>query len=315
MLSWRKSQLTTTKIEVKKLNKSYRGNFYEKKNQVLKDISFAIEKGTCTGLIGHNGAGKTTTLKVILGLIRPGSGSVLLNGKDITRDDRKNIGYMPESDRLPMRLNCIEVLYLQLHLMGIIVKNKKEFCLQRLDKVGLKNHNKKLVSKLSKGMRRRLAWAVANISDPDLLILDEPFSGLDPVGRRDIVGWIEDAKLQSKTIILCTHELWSISKLCERLVILKQGSVVYRSEDSQDQSKTYSFLVPLHDLSKVETLSQILDSFSLIEKTRSHDAFTCRIDSYDKFLQLAEKLKKESIEVQAFHKNSILSEQEAIKYF
>ena len=305
----------SAKIEVKNLNKTYKVNFYEKKSQVLKDVSFSIDQGTCTGIIGHNGAGKTTTLKILLGLIKPGSGKVLLNGKKITRDDRKNIGYMPESDRLPMRLNCLEVLYLQLHLMGMKVKNRKIFCLEKLKKVGLEGSSKKLVAKLSKGMRRRLAWSVANLSDPDLLILDEPFSGLDPVGRRDLVGWIEQCKADNKTIILCTHELWSVFKLCERLVILKQGSVVYTSNHANEISDNYSFTVSSQDPEKVQSLKSFLKDFSLLEMTKNNNSFICRIEGYKNFMNLLKNLDQSLYEVRSFEKNHILSEQEAIKYF
>ena len=172
-------------ISIKNISKTYEKKFLEKESSLL-DVSCEFPKGMCTALLGHNGAGKTSTIKIILGLLKADTGDVLFNKKKMTRQMRDNIGYMPETNKLPLELTAIEILRVQ---ASLVIKDKdiRAHVEQKLYEVGLSEHRNLQISKMSKGMGRRLAWALANVGDPEVLILDEPFEGLDPIGREKCV--------------------------------------------------------------------------------------------------------------------------------
>ncbi len=217
-------------LEVKNLRKTYINKF--RKEDVVKDISLGFENHQCTGFLGHNGAGKTTTLKMVLGLVKKTSGNILFKGKKFEANHRLEIGFMPETANLNPALNPLEVLSCHYDLQKIQSKTSKKDTLRlKLQQVGLWDHRKKHCGKMSKGMRRRLAWAMATIHEPKLLILDEPFSGLDPDARNEVSEWIHEMKEQKTAIILCTHELWTVPAFCDHVYIMNQGDCVYSSKD------------------------------------------------------------------------------------
>lgn len=215
-------------ISLKGLQKTFTTGFLKRQREVaLKEVSCEFESSRCTGLLGHNGAGKTTAIRIMLGLSRPEKGCVHFKGRPINRSDRFLIGYMPEVNRLPPALTVEEALHYQLKFMK--QKTDKKTILDKLELVGLLDQRKKRVGALSKGMARRLAWAQSVIHRPELLILDEPFSGLDPLGRVDMNGWISDLKKEKTSIIFCTHELKTVEDLCDQVNILNNGQLVYSS--------------------------------------------------------------------------------------
>jgi ABC-2 type transport system ATP-binding protein len=219
-------------LEVKNLRKVFDQDLFKKKQVVLDDVSLAFPEGSCTALMGHNGAGKTTTIRTIFGLIRPDKGEVLFKGHPLTLEDKRSIGYMPETNKLPGNLTCEEVLSHQLRVFNpkdLKPRHYKEAIEKQLREVGLWEHKKKKVGKLSKGMGRRLSWAQATIHRPELIILDEPMSGLDPIGYKLMVHLIKQLREQGISIVLCTHELWSIKELCDHVHIMKQGKLVFSS--------------------------------------------------------------------------------------
>ncbi len=222
-------------VEFKHLYKQVRNDLFKSPTMILKDVSCAFEKGIATAVLGHNGAGKTSSLRILLGLLKADSGQVLFDGRSIKREDRRRIGYMPETNKLPMELRVEEMLYYHLNLYQpeLSAKQKKERIVEQLTTVGISDkHRSKRIAFLSKGLGRRLAWAMANVHDPELLVLDEPFSGLDPLGREELAGWIANSLQKKKSVIMTTHELTSARKLCERFVIFREGSVVYQGPSS-----------------------------------------------------------------------------------
>lgn len=218
-------------LEVRQLSKVFANDLLQKKRTVIDNLSIGFPRGKCTGLLGHNGAGKTSTIRTILGLFFPDSGEVLCEGAPINNKTRQHIGFMPETNKLPATLSCEELLWQHLRLFHVPSIPKKEYAArieQKLQAVGLWEHRRQRISRLSKGMGRRLAWAQATIHQPSILILDEPTSGMDPMGRRQMLGWINDLKRdQQVTIILCTHELASVQDVCDGFHILKRGKLVY----------------------------------------------------------------------------------------
>jgi ABC-2 type transport system ATP-binding protein len=222
-------------LRLRGIEKTFKPDVFKPPVQSLKGIDLEFPEGVCTGLVGHNGAGKTTTIRTILGLIKPDRGQILYKGSPMTRDHRATIGYMAESSRFPGGLTPREVLTTQLALHH----NKKfstshhQLIETKLESVGLKKDSKRRIRDFSKGMAQRLAWAHATIHDPDLLILDEPFTGLDPLGRITMKNWIIAEKKRGITIVLCTHELPQIMSLCDHIHILRQGKLVYSSIDAK----------------------------------------------------------------------------------
>lgn len=253
-------------LDIKNLNKAYKKGIFSRPLIAVRDLSCNFPAGKCTGLMGANGAGKTTTIKSILGLLKIDSGEICFKGKPIDYQDKKSIGYMPETNKLPRNLTCHEVLRNQLKIYkGNSIKRKRliDEVDQKLKEVQLWEQRNKRVSDLSKGMARRLAWAQACIHEPDLLILDEPFSGLDPDGRLKILDLIKGLKSKKVSIILCTHELWSVDEVCDELYILRSGQVAYSSiKPVKGQRKTafynYQIISSGTELASIEHLQKKL---------------------------------------------------------
>ena len=214
------------------IEKTFRPDVLKPPVQSLKGIDLEFPEGLCTGLVGHNGAGKTTTIRMILGLIKPDKGQILFRGTPMTRGRRATIGYMAETGRFPGGLTATEILMTQLALHDVkSTKSRSQLVKDKLNSVGLGKNANRRIRDFSKGMTQRLAWAHATIHDPDLLILDEPFTGLDPLGRITMKNWILTEKKRGITIALCTHELPQIMSLCDHIQILRQGKLVYSSID------------------------------------------------------------------------------------
>ena len=187
----------------------------------LDRLSFSLPDGSITGLVGPNGSGKSTLFKLLMGLIRPDSGSIDLDGIARTR-----IGYMPDRPFLPTRLTCREYLSLVAELCGLEGPHRQAEVAARLDGVGLTDATGKRISALSKGMVQRLSLAAALVNDPPLLLLDEPMGGLDPGQQAELRSVIQAAHGQGKTILLSTHRLSEVSDFCTQVAILKQGRLV-----------------------------------------------------------------------------------------
>lgn len=189
-----------------------------KNKTVVDNLSLSIEGGEVFALLGANGAGKTTTIKMILGLAKVSEGN-------ITIEEGKKIGYSPETPYFPPYLTAMEVMKYYAGIEGDKTKKDKEYLKSLLDIIGLEDTKTK-VKDYSKGMIQRLALAQALISDPDILILDEPTAGLDALGRKHNLELLKNLKEQGKTIIINSHILHDIEAICDRGVIMKKGKVI-----------------------------------------------------------------------------------------
>ncbi len=218
-------------LEITKLQKTFSSDILKKSTSVVKNLDLSFLSGKCTGLLGHNGAGKTTTIKMIFGLIRPDSGEIKINDKLIDQKARGILGYMPEISKLPKNLKVAETIFFQNKLFQSSSGQTKEQSKKRINSLlkeaGLWTHRNKKISQLSKGLARRVSWCCAVSHDPEIIILDEPFAGLDPIGRRDMSSWIEALKSNNKTVILCTHEIEAILNNCDSLNILRFGELAF----------------------------------------------------------------------------------------
>jgi len=213
-------------IETRNLTKIYRDFWGRQKVRALKALDLEIRRGEIFGLLGPNGSGKTTTIKLLLGLLFPTSGQALVFGREAT-DVRKNerIGYLPEESDLYKFLNAEETLdfYARLFNMPRAVRRQRSFDL--IEQVGLGWAKRRQLKEYSKGMTRRIGLAQALINDPELLLLDEPTTGLDPIGIREMKDLILSLRNEGKTILMCSHRLDDVQDVCDRIAILHQGEL------------------------------------------------------------------------------------------
>lgn len=214
-------------LEIKNLVKDFSTGFLRRKTRVLADVTFAVDHGEIFGFVGPNGAGKTTTFKAILGLIPVSHGSIKLYDKDISDVTLKSsIGYLPESPYFYDYLTGEELLEYMGNLHGMNRDLIRERVDVLLEKVKMAHARKLQLRNYSKGMLQRIGIAQALINDPDFLILDEPMSGLDPIGRREIRDLILEQKKMGKTILISSHILADIESLCDRVGVIIDGRVV-----------------------------------------------------------------------------------------
>lgn len=194
----------------------------------LDKLNLSVEEGEIFGCLGPNGAGKTTAVKIFLGLIFPTSGEIrILGERTASPRVKRKIGYLPEGSYFPDFLRGEEVLEFYGHLYGLRGKDLQERITATLDLVGLQDARRMLVRYYSKGMRQRIGLAQALLSDPDILILDEPTTGLDPIARREIRDILVKLKVErGKTLFICSHELLEVELMCDRVAILDRGKVV-----------------------------------------------------------------------------------------
>ncbi|MGD9580939.1 MAG: ABC transporter ATP-binding protein [Vampirovibrionia bacterium] len=220
-------------IEVSNLEKYFYSEFKRTPIHILKGISLTVPQGVTFGLLGPNGAGKTTTMKVILGLLKPTSGTVSIMGQATTNKQmRKKIGYMPESPYFYTYLNGYELLSFCADMLGLSKKDKKEKIEELLETVGMTSRAYTRLGKCSKGMLQRIGIAQALLNDPELILFDEPMSGLDPLGRKEIRDIILSLKAKKKTIFFNSHILSDVEDVCDYVAVLKLGKLIaYESKE------------------------------------------------------------------------------------
>ncbi|MCT4592467.1 MAG: ABC transporter ATP-binding protein [Candidatus Gracilibacteria bacterium] len=209
-------------ISIKKLNKNF------KNNQAVKNLSLDIEKGEVFGFLGPNGAGKTTTIKMILNLLKPTSGEIFILGQKQDKLDIKHkIGFLPEHTYFYQHLTGEEFLQFTGQIFGLDPNTIKKRSKQLIKKVNLpKGAEKRLIKSYSKGMQQRIGLAHSLMNDPELVFLDEPMSGLDPVGRREVKDLILELKEQGKTVFFNSHILQDAEVLCDKIGIINKGKLV-----------------------------------------------------------------------------------------
>jgi ABC-2 type transport system ATP-binding protein len=215
-------------IVIDRLTKTYKPVWpWEKETTVLSEVSLSVGQGQIFGFLGHNGAGKTTTMKVLLGLVRATSGRVELLGAPA--DDvavHARIGYLPESPYFYDYLTAQEFLRFYGRLAGLPRETVQQRIPQLLERVGLIEAQHRQLRKFSKGMLQRIGLAQALIHDPELIILDEPMSGLDPIGRKEVRDLILSLRDQGKTVFFSSHIVSDVEMICDRVGILAKGRVL-----------------------------------------------------------------------------------------
>lgn len=213
-------------ISITNLRKTYPRSLASPSFEALKGISLSVDEGEVFGFIGPNGAGKSTTIKILTGVMSASAGSAQLFGIDVAQPEaRRGLGYVPENPSLPDYLSPMEILAMGLALHGRKPANSGTHCLRWLERFGLAEVAHKVVRGFSKGMAQRTALAHAMAMEPRLLILDEPLSGLDPIGRRDVIDILSEYRTQGGTIFLTSHVLHDVERLADRFGLIHKGEL------------------------------------------------------------------------------------------
>lgn len=214
-------------IEINDLSKDYAVGFWKKRLQpALKPLNLQVQAGEAFGFLGPNGAGKTTTLKLLMGIIFPTSGSAAILGRHyLDAEVKKKIGFLPEQPYFYDYLSAPELLDYYAGLSGLSAPERKKRIAPVLERVGLGEVGNKQLRKFSKGMLQRVGIAQAIIHDPEIVFLDEPMSGLDPLGRHEVRELIQGLKDEGKTIFFSTHILSDAEALCDRVAVIHKGEL------------------------------------------------------------------------------------------
>jgi len=195
---------------------------------VVNDLSFSVAQGEIFGLIGPNGAGKTTTIRMMMDIIKPDSGDVTILGEKLSEATKNKLGYLPEERGLYKKLRVLDSIIYLASLKGVDRHSAEERANELLNQTGMLPHKRKKIEELSRGMGQIIQFIVSVIHDPELVVLDEPFAGLDPVNTELLKGMLFDLKNQGKALILSTHQMNEIEELCDRILMINHGcSVLY----------------------------------------------------------------------------------------
>ena len=213
-------------VEVENLRKVFRRGFFRRKTTAVDGVSFTVEPGEVFGFLGPNGAGKTTTMKVLMGLIHASSGSAkVLGARAGDRVVKQRIGYLPENPYFYDYLSASELLHMVGRLYGLDARERTKRADRLLDRLGLGHAKNRPLRSYSKGMLQRAGLAQALVGDPELVVLDEPMSGLDPIGRKEVRDLISSLRDQGRTVFFCTHILADANLLCDRVGIIVKGKL------------------------------------------------------------------------------------------
>lgn len=264
-------QSDTPVIEVESLKKTFRVGFWRKKVEAVKEVSFSVHRNEILGLVGPNGAGKTTTMKAITGLITPDAGTVKLFGIPSDRvESRNKLGYLPENPYFYEHLSAEELLRFYGNLFGLRGSKLQSRIDELIEKVGLGYARDRQLKKFSKGMRQRAGLAQALINDPELVILDEPQSGLDPVGRKEVRDLIFELKKEGKTVLFSSHILPDVEAVCDRIVVIHKGENMETGTLSQLTGDRITHIELTVDAADVKQLEQLQDVSSVERRGDSY---------------------------------------------
>jgi ABC-2 type transport system ATP-binding protein len=258
----------TTTVAVSHVHKSFNGT------HAVNDVSFEVRSGEILGIVGPNGAGKTTAIRMLMDIIGADSGQITILGASAGQDTRDTIGYLPEERGLYRKIAVAESLRYMAQLKGLLPEEAGKVRDQWLDRLGMSPHKGKKIEQLSKGMSQIIQLAATVIHDPELIILDEPFSGLDPVNREMLKTIILELKECGRTIILSTHQMNEVEALCDRVLMINKGSVVLHGELHEIRSRFRNNSVFLEYNGSIDNLpgvAEVKDHGSYVELFLNQD--------------------------------------------
>ena len=218
-------------VEINHIVKSYADK------AVVNDLSFSVAQGEIFGLIGPNGAGKTTTIRMMMDIIKPDSCDVTILGEKLSEASKNKLGYLPEERGLYKKLRVLESIIYLASLKGMDRHSAAEKAHELLNRTGMLDSQKKKIEELSKGMGQIIQFIVTIIHDPQLVILDEPFAGLDPVNTELLKGMVAELRNQGKAVILSTHQMNQVEELCDRILMVNNGRAVLYGDLAEIKSR------------------------------------------------------------------------------
>jgi ABC-2 type transport system ATP-binding protein len=218
-------------VEVSHIAKSYADNV------AVDDLSFSVYRNDIFGLIGPNGAGKTTTIRMLMDIIKPDSGVVRILGEKLSEATKNKLGYLSEERGLYRKLTVMDSICYLASLKGVDKRSAEVKAGELLNRTGMLPHKRKRIEELSKGMAQIIQFIITIIHDPELIVLDEPFSGLDPVNTELFKRLIVDFRNQGKAVILSTHQMNQVEELCDRVVMIDKGHAVLSGNLKEIKSK------------------------------------------------------------------------------
>ena len=240
-------------VEVNHLYKSYTGK------RAVEDLSFSVDKGEILGLIGPNGAGKSSTIKIILDFMKPDSGEVKIFGQQMDEACKNQIGYLPEEKGLYKKLTAIDLILYFASLKGMDKSSAKEKADVLLRRTGMFESRKKKIKEMSKGMGQVIQFIVTIIHDPKLIIMDEPFSGLDPVNTELMKNIVCDLRNDGKAIILSTHQMNQVEEICDRVLMVNDGREVLYGNIGDVKAKYRKHSVQVNIEGEIGELPGVID--------------------------------------------------------
>lgn len=265
------------------LIKDFELSFGDKK--IIHGLNFSVKKGEIFGFLGSNGSGKTTTIRALLGIYQADSGELLINGKKFSPERTGLIGYLPEERGLYRKEKVIDVMQYFGQLKGLSKKEARDFSQDFLKRVGLEDKARLNIDKLSGGQQQKIQLGITIMGKPDLLILDEPTKGFDPVNRELLMEIIKEENARGATIIMVTHQMEEVEKICNRALLLKNGKTkAYGTVDEirNQFGKQRIILEFVGELPKS-------DKFEIIKKETNYAELSPKVDSQEILKELISK--------------------------
>lgn len=260
-------------LESKNIVKQY-GDY-----RALNDVSIKVPRGCVYGLLGPNGAGKTTLIRIINRITAPDEGEVLIDGRHSNKNDIYNIGYLPEERGLYKKMAVGEQALFLAQLKGLSKKDAREKLSYWFKKFGIESWANKKIEELSKGMQQKVQFITTVIHDPALLILDEPFSGFDPVNAELLKNEILEQKAKGKTIILSTHNMESVESLCDEISLINKSQVVLQGNVSEIRNSHRKNIFLIKIAEKEFDLPSVL--FSVLSQNKNQNGIELRIQKHE----------------------------------
>lgn len=285
------------RLEVKELRKSF------SENEVLHGISFSVESGKALGLLGRNGAGKTTTIRILMDVFKANSGEILIDGKKFKPRDYQ-IGYLPEERGLYPKKKVTEQIVYLAQLRGIPAKKAKESAKIWLEKLGIEEYANRTLDSLSKGNQQKVQLAQTLVCDPEIVILDEPFSGLDPVNAQILKDTVRELISKEKIVIFSSHQMSYVEEFCEEIAIINKGEIVL-SGNLREIKKEFGnnrLILSANNLSLNDLESICKDKFNdlVIANEIKKDYLVLELLNSTTKNQFLENILKENIDIEKF---------------
>ena len=285
------------RLEVKELRKSF------SENEVLHGISFSVESGKALGLLGRNGAGKTTTIRILMDVFKANSGEILIDGKKFKPRDYQ-IGYLPEERGLYPKKKVTEQIVYLAQLRGIPAKKAKESAKLWLEKLGIEEYANRTLDSLSKGNQQKVQLAQTLVCDPEIVILDEPFSGLDPVNAQILKDTVRELISKEKIVIFSSHQMSYVEEFCEEIAIINKGEIVL-SGNLREIKKEFGnnrLILSSNNLSLNDLESICKDKFNdlVIVNEIKKDYLVLELLNSTTKNQFLENILKENIDIEKF---------------